>query len=430
MYKEGTITMQTDSNQRVVKLIELDKILESNLKQIKEFDLIRDTVLAPLLNQSGMSIKYEVRFGKTAKYLDIVTLSRYRSFLGKKREENFNINFEDDILYIPSSIDISNEEIYALSPEESKTTKAKSNVGGLILDYINDERYGPLLKNHDKKISIKSNCRIRRGMRSPLPIELMTCNNKETLEKFKAIGNKDKHTGQPMSDSVPNACRIHSEAIVALARDIMMIWEEYRVIVDIESDKLVRAVNYMIWELSYATMCGSEKNIETAFNIKFKPNTLIGFSHGTVLDSIHAEGALEALLSDSKTKEVTGYSFTKEEISMLSMNSMDQNSIVLGVVNYVDGEDIGITMLNYSAKVRVPVEKVFKKKDFFKPLDINNFKKPYSPNNRIFLPYSVLSNTKFILSSAEIWDFIHPVISEFSIPQEIIDRLEPIDWER
>lgn len=85
MYKEGTITMQTDSNQRVVKLIELDKILESNLKQIKEFDLIRDTVLAPLLNQSGMSIKYEVRFGKTAKYLDIVTLSRYRSFLGKKR---------------------------------------------------------------------------------------------------------------------------------------------------------------------------------------------------------------------------------------------------------------------------------------------------------------------------------------------------------
>lgn len=49
---------------------------------------------------------------------------------------------------------------------------------------------------------------------------------------------------------------------------------------------------------------------------------------------------------------------------MLSMNSMDQNSIVLGVVNYVDGEDIGITMLNYSAKVRVPVEKVFKKKDF------------------------------------------------------------------
>ena len=155
MYEEGTITMQTDSNQRVVKLIELDKILESNLKQIKEFDLIRDTVLAPLLNQSGMSIKYEVRFGKTAKYLDIVTLSRYRSFLGKKREENFNINFEDDILYIPSSIDISNEEIYALSPEESKTTKAKSNVGSLILDYINDERYGPLLKNHDKKISIK-----------------------------------------------------------------------------------------------------------------------------------------------------------------------------------------------------------------------------------------------------------------------------------
>lgn len=76
-----------------------------------------------------------------------------------------------------------------------------------------------------------------------------------------------------MSDSVPNACRIHSEAIVALARDIMMIWEEYRVIVDIESDKLVRALNYMIWELSYATMCGSEKNIETAFNIKFKPNT-------------------------------------------------------------------------------------------------------------------------------------------------------------
>ena len=28
MYKEGTITMQTDSNQRVVKLIELDKMLD------------------------------------------------------------------------------------------------------------------------------------------------------------------------------------------------------------------------------------------------------------------------------------------------------------------------------------------------------------------------------------------------------------------